>query len=130
MEKTEQHEYGEHHHQIEGQLCPCDCHSWIAGQFYGSESERPKKGKKEQHAEDVETEIRHCYPPCSVLHLDVGAERSCRCSYVCTNYDRNRRCHRHQVLLHKQDAKPRGDAAGLNDCRNQEPGSDACQGCA
>jgi len=53
MEETEQHEHGEHHHQIENQLCPCHRHSWIAGQLYGSQSEH-QEGKKKQHAQDVE----------------------------------------------------------------------------
>src|SRR5579884_669398 len=63
MEDTEQYEHGKHHHQIENQLRPCDRHPWIAGQLHGSQSERLQEGKKKQHAQDVEADIRQRHTP-------------------------------------------------------------------
>jgi hypothetical protein len=62
-EEMEQHEHGEHHHQVENQLCPCHRHSPIVGYLYGPQSDRLQEGKKKQHAQDVETKIRQRHTP-------------------------------------------------------------------
>ena len=61
------------------------------GEVHHLSREPSEKRKEQQDSESVEAQVRHCYMPGRLLHLDAGNQRSNGRPDVRANHDRNRR---------------------------------------